>query len=368
MKTKIFLTYALAVSGISLYSMAPSHFNNRDSIVKGRGPASEAVAVNKTQVNVVNNIVLPVSQTSQKHATKEQVAVLKSKLATLEKSLQAKEDLLKKNNAEISSLRDASVEDKAKIEEKIEALQKLIAEQKADIEGIKKQIADADIRGQQRHKEATDALNSVTCKFESKGEKLEADIKKLLEDKEAIFGKMEKLTKDNDDLRAKLDKKEEKKSVDNADLISLMSQMTTMFTTQMQAQMQLQTQMMNMLSQMQFNQAPQYTWDWSQYAKAPYAVSENYNPNFWGIGLGFPGGLSDSQNPYSQMPGLTRQPAQQSDFGFSFGQIPQANNLRGYNFNLAPSEPMLPRMQRQQIPGQQLPNAPFPTAPDFLSA
>ena len=238
---------------------------------------------------------------------------------------------------------------------------------------------------------------TVTCKSEAKGEKLEADLKKLLSDKEEVLKRVEGLQKENDKLKLKLtsnsetkvedkkpeetkvaevkaeDKKSEtKQSVsqdkksDNSELVALMAQMTSMFTAQMQSQMQMQLQMMNMFSQMQSNAMPQM----NPYAPSVYTGNYfNNNPyayptigstlGAYSAGVGIPAQSSpwsSSINPYTVLPAMTRQQiSTPADFGFSFNQSPTL--IRGFDFNQVPAATQQPiRIQpKQQIENQQIP-------------
>lgn len=185
--------------------------------------------------------------------------------------------------------------------------------------------------------------DNVQCKSESKGETLEKDLKSLIEDKETLL-------KEIAGLKEKLSVKKPKTKEDNdSDTIALMSQMTSMLTKQMESQMQMQMQMMSFFAQVQFNQAPQYTMDLSQ-SYRPYGIHENFNMFDMYSGVGIPAvGVNSYSSPYSQHPQMSRQPAQQTDFGFSFGQIPQANNMRGFDFNLSPREPLLPKIEPSNL-------------------
>lgn len=225
---------------------------------------------------------------------------------------------------------------------------------------------------------APPVVEQVACKSESKGEKLEADIKKLLEDKESVLKQIDGLKKENEDLKLKLTTvpeakkqqlapKEESHKSENSEVISLMSQMTTMFSAQMQSQMQMQLQMMSMLSQMQNNTLPQmnpYSYLPSQFSRSqnfgyPHAgsyggyptLSDSIGLGAMGVGISAPTSpWSDYQNPYSIMPSMTRQPiSSPSDYGFSFNR-PQL--IQGFDFNQTPatSEQRLPELQKQQLP------------------
>lgn len=347
MKANHILFSALAVTLVSAYTMSPSDFLAHSKTMRGRFPASEKTPTKPAAKKPV----------AKKPVTSKEMLELKAKLAKLEADLKDKEVQLDQKAKEVEVLRNN------KTEEKIEALTKLIAEQKADIEKLRSDIKNSEVKNINvlNQTQNQTSVEVVVCKSESKGEKLEAELKKLLEDKELVLKQVDGLKKENEDLKGKISSVEAKPvKVDNTDLVALMSQMTSMFTAQMQSQMQLQTQMMNILSQMQFNSAPQYTWDLSQAYNRPFAIQENFGMGLGGYGVGIPAYASypnfgGNINPYSQLPQMSRQPAQQSDFGFSFGQIPQANHMQGFDFNLSPAQPAqpaLPEIKRQQLPSQ----------------
>jgi hypothetical protein len=369
MKANQILFSTLAVTLVSAYTMSPSDFLAHSKSFKGRLPASETSAKPVAKKPV-----------AKKPVTSKEMVDLKAKLAKLEADLKDKEIQLDQKAKEVELLKSA------KTEEKIEALNKLIVDQKADIEKLRSDIKNSEVKDIKIVNQNKTSVEVVVCKSESKGEKLEAELKKLLEDKELVLKQVDGLKKENDELKSKVssasvkdekkeevkkdedkkdeDKKDDEKVADaksqkkkaqkleDSDVVSLMSQMTTMFSAQMQSQMQVQMQMLSMLSSMQFNQAPQYTWDWSQGNNRVYGIHENIGQ---GQGIGIPASQSwNNFNPYSQLPQMSRQPAQQSDFGFDFGPIPQANFMRGFDFNQSPaaqpSQPALPQMQRQQMP------------------
>lgn len=311
----------------------------------------------------------------KKPVTSKEMKALQDKLALLEKDLKTKESLLDEKSKEIELLKNR------KTEEKIESLTKLIADQKSDIDTLKADIKNSEVKVVEVRNNNNTEVEIVVCKSESKGEKLEADVKKLLEDKESVLKQVDGLKKENEDLKLKLIVPEVKSSVvaevkpevkaeaksQNAEVIALMSQMTTMFSAQMQSQMQMQVQMMSMLSQMQNNRMPQmspYAYGPSQFSIGqasgyPSAGSYGGYPTFNdGLGLGAMGiGISaptspwsDYQNPYSIMPSMSRQQLPTpADFGFSFNR-PQG--IQGFDFNQTPatSEQRLPEPQRQQLP------------------
>ena len=161
------------------------------------------------------------------------------------------------------------------------------------------------------------------CKYESKGEKLETDVKTLLEDKVEVLKSVEepaKVKKDEPKVPAVVEHKSE-----NADWMALMSQMTTMFTTQMQLQMQLQNQMMGLMLQMQTNMMFQ-TNQFSGYPSLTDSLSFGGNGLGMGMGIGMspqPSPWSPYSNPYSAMPQIQRAeiPAPMN-LGFDFIQTP----------------------------------------------
>jgi hypothetical protein len=197
----------------------------------------------------------------------------------------------------------------------------------------------------------------VLCKPESKGAKLEADLRKLLDDKEDVLKRVENLSKENDELKLKLSasttevKKKNKKYLktetdsddqsENPQLVTMMGQLTSMFSAQMQAQ----TQMMNMFTQMQTQTNTMAQFD--PYAPSIYTNNignypKRYLPidsgmNFLESRLGIPAQSSpwsDYNNPYSIMPNMTRQQLpSSSDYGFYFNQTPTV--IRGFDFNQA---------------------------------
>lgn len=382
MKANKLFFCALAVSVLSIHSMSPSDFIAHTESIRGnRAPASEAAPVKKAPAK---------KAIAKKAVTSKEMKDLQDKLAKLEIDLKNKQDLLDQKTQEVDQLRNS------KTDEKIDALTKLIVDQKADIDKLKSDIKNSEVKDVKFVNQSKTSVQVVVCKSESKGEKLEADMKKLLEDKEAVLKQVDGLKKENDDLKLKLtssvpevkkdevkmdevkkqeiakaddaapveDKKPiakkqqslDKKSSDNSDIIALMSQMTTMFSTQMQSQMQIQIQMMNMLSQMQSNMMPQmspYAVDFSQGFKSPYSLNDSVDLGGWGVGIPSYGSQwSGYQSPFSMMPNLTRQPASQaSDFGFSFGSQ-QAPMMRGFDFNQTPAasqQPHLPELQKQQL-------------------
>ncbi len=339
MKANKLFFCALSVSLLSLQVMAPADFIIHTNSFKGRMPANEQAPAKK---------VVAKKPAAKKAVTSKEMKDLKTKLATLEQSLKNKEDLLDQKTKEIEQLKNN------RTDEKIAALTKLIEDQRSDIDKLRNDIKNSEVKDSTVAKENKAPSDIVLCKSESKGEKLEADVKKNLEDKEAVLKQIEGLKKENDGLKSEIasSKPVEKKSSENSELIALMSQMTTMFTAQMQAQMQAQAQMLSMLTQIQGTMFPQvspYASDFSQGLAYPGYPGGNGGFNnigigWGGMGVGIPANSQWSaySNPYA-MPEMNRQPAQtQSDFGFTFNN---REPLRGFDFTQPAVDQTLSRVK-----------------------
>jgi hypothetical protein len=123
----------------------------------------------------------------------------------------------------------------------------------------------------------------VTCLKEKQPADLEAQIKKLVEDKEAVVKELAELkkSKKSDDLfeDKKIEVKQEKKIVksDNTeDVLGIMSQLTSLMVSQQQQQMMMMTQMFSMFQNQQPKQQSQYNAfsPLSEYM-SPYAFNAN---------------------------------------------------------------------------------------------
>lgn len=353
MKTNKILFSVLGISLLSLQAMAPSDFIAHTNSSIRRFPAAETPATLSVDGNL--KVTGTINIAGKDAASTKDVQRLKYKMANLQgevKKLQAKLSETKKN--------EQTNDNKAEEDAKIEALTKLIADQKAEIEKLKLDIKNSEVKvakeenkvakseDKKEDKKENKPVGTVTCKAESKGEKLEADVKKNLEDSDAIIAA---LKKENAELKKSSSAKDEdKKSSQNPELIALMSQMTSMFSTQMQAQMQMQVQMLNMLSQMQetiFPQMSPYTLDLSQGLRSPYAL----NNNLGGLGVGWNVGISANsqwpsyRNPYSTLPELVRQPASANGVLFSS----PAMSFKGFDFNQPVVQPSFPAQPAQQV-------------------
>ncbi|MDO9184031.1 MAG: hypothetical protein Q7U04_16580, partial [Bacteriovorax sp.] len=207
--------------------------------IPGRMPASDNIAV---------------SAPEKKAITEKEMKSLKDALLQAEVKLKETKSLLDQKAIEI----DLSQQN---IDETTRLLILQEVDQASDVRKLKNEITGSII------KELEIKPVPVECKSESKGEKLEADIKKLLNDKEEIISKIEILKKEK---YKNVMPNSEYSQAENYNVMGLMSQMTTMFTTQMQLQMQ----MMSMFSQMQMSMSPQLN-------------SQQYLPQFTSSGMDF---------------------------------------------------------------------------------
>lgn len=327
------ILFATVLSLITFKAMSPNELLSSRSPASVLATAAESTANLNSEVKVINNIIIASDSGEKKYVSLEEMKILQDKLVLLEKSVKSKEALLSQKNLQTA--------------DKMQALTTIIAQQKSEIDLIKTDIKNSEIRDIEAQKKNSLDIEAALCKAELKGEKLEADIKKLLEDQQAVLKEVNGLKKENEELKSKIvEKKEESKKSDNSELVALMAQMTTMFSAQMQSQMQMQVQMMSMLSQMQNNFMPQV----SPYAFNPSQFSNIQNfgypqaGEFGGFGVGISAQSSpwsSYQNPYSMMPSLNRQYLPQTtDFGFDF------------------SQPMVAPLQQRLPAGQALP-APY---------
>ena len=194
------------------------------------------------------------------------------------------------------------------------------------------------------HEIAAPKAYETGCKSELKGEKLQADVKHLLDDKEKII---EQVTpKERKSHKNKLSKNES--TTDNSELLALLGQMTTLISNQMQMQMEMQNQMMNMLSQMQM---PAYMTNFSHnsYDDINRNSIQYASPNLEHYEVGIPAQMSswaNNPNPYIQ-------PQYNSwNNQIHYLNAPlngSASTIRGFDFS-RDTQPIPPdQIQRQEI-------------------
>lgn len=146
----------------------------------------------------------------------------------------------------------------------------------------------------------------VSCLKEAQPKELEAEVKKLMEDKEAILKELAELKKAKNTEEKKEDIKEDdkKKIVKtdyNQDILGIMSQLTSLMVSQQQQQMSMMTQMFSMFQMQQPKQTSSWNSPMSDYM-SPYAFNASnfefprhqsiYSLSGLGnnIGLGYSGG------------------------------------------------------------------------------
>ncbi len=159
------------------------------------------------------------------------------------------------------------------------------------------------------HNRKPASSEEINCLKEEK-DKLENDMKKLVEDKQSILKELDELKskkKDSVEIKEakkedkKEDKKKEDKKADN-EIVDVMFQMTSMMISQQQQQTLMMNQMFSMMNQQMQRFAYPKADSWSDYV-SPYSFNHNslnagYNPySLESLGKGI--GLSASYaNPY----------------------------------------------------------------------
>jgi len=185
------------------------------------------------------------------------------------------------------------------------------------------------------HDSAAPKAYEAQCKSELKGEKLEADVKNLLNDKVEIIKKVKPSKAEKAESSEKKLSNNENKT-DNSELLALLGQMTTLISNQMQMQMDMQNQMMVILSQMQ---TPAYMTNLSPNSNDYFnRNSMQYgSPNLEHYGIGISSG-ANYPNPYFR-----------PQYNSWNNQMQMNSTTRGFDFS-RDQEPIPPeKLQRQQI-------------------
>lgn len=189
------------------------------------------------------------------------------------------------------------------------------------------------------------------CHAQPEGDKLKEETKKQLEDKQAVLDSYIELKKENHELKEKLtadskkekkeaDSKKEKKETDSkeadsSELVTLMTQMTSLFTAQMNYQMQTQMMIMNLLNQSQSQMMPSfgpYSMNFSRNMYGRGYSSFNDQNNLGELNIGLPdyqNQRSYNSNPYSILPPMIRQEI--PDYGASLA--PSRPQFNGFDFS-----------------------------------
>ncbi len=135
------------------------------------------------------------------------------------------------------------------------------------------------------------SAEEINCIKEEK-DKLENEMKKLVEDKQSILKELDELKSKKQD---SAEVKEAKKEDSNKDIVDFMFQMTSMMISQQQQQTLMMNQMFSMMNQQMQNFAYPKANSWSNHS-GPY--SAGYNPySFESLGHGI-GHSAPYANPY----------------------------------------------------------------------
>lgn len=227
-------------------------------------------------------------------------------------------------------------------------------------------------------KDEKSEIANLLCLAKNEAAKLSEEVKKLLKDKEEVVAEVNKLKKENEDMKNKSSEDKIKKPASSEDFISMMSQMTNLMLSQQQLQMQMQNQMFSMMNSMNnnssmnmFNQYNPFNLDFnygfntgiysSPYPKMNsmdslmgyYGNSIGLGSSFSGIGnyYGYPNSTAIGQvAQVYQVPEQNRAPAAQ--YSMLPEQSLQQPQIRGFDLSNGPSvmkQPDLIQMQKQQM-------------------
>lgn len=209
--------------------------------------------------------------------------------------------------------------------------------------------------------DSKDESKNVQCLKDEQPTALEAEIKKLMADKESILKEIADLKAKKEDSPSH-DKKDKKvtQTSENEDVISIMSQMTSMMISQQEQQLSLMQQMFTMMNQMQMMQIQSYPqqYNQSQNFMSAFQAPQGFNQQSSifgtlgeGIGISYPAQSAPAyQNPYGIQ---TRTPSAQMDQYFPHREMnvqPQlqseypVGNL-GFNFFSSDASSEMERMQ-----------------------
>lgn len=210
-----------------------------------------------------------------------------------------------------------------------------------------------DKKEQEKKEELKNNEASIQCLKDDKSSKLDEEIKKLMADKEAILKELEELKKERKETKkeekeALAPEKEEKKTkvakADNKeDVLSIMSQLTSLMISQQQQQMMMMQQMFSMMAVKQPSyQSPYDMYSGNEYI-SPYAYIHDsfstarfHRPSFLGSGRDFSEIGIGYSSPYMGQDLASRH--------VEMGRAP-SNQMERYYF-----QPQFQQQQQQQIP------------------
>ncbi|MBC7712428.1 MAG: hypothetical protein H7177_03765 [Rhizobacter sp.] len=241
----------------------------------------------------------------------------------IEKTVAPKKDKMDKLLDDLAADTKKKEEEAAKSEKaKSDFRQSEIAERNKTEEVPLKKLEEVKIASLEVKKVDVDA--QVSCLKEKQPADLEAQIKKLMEDKEAVvkeLAELKKSKKDEPKDEVVKEKKEKKASIaDNTeDVLGIMSQLTSLMISQQQQQMLMMTQMFSMFQMQQPKQQ-------SQQYNAFSPLSEYMSPYaFNASSFEFP----KNESPYS-LSGFNSRIGLNSDYGRSFSSFERAPASQQY--------------------------------------
>ena len=260
----------------------------------------------------------------------------------------------------------SSIDQKDQISDKLKELEVVDVKSHGPVAAV---VAEAPLKDLE-HKEVAIASREVkkveveaqiSCVKDKQPKDLEAEVKKLMEDKEKIMKELEELKAASKKEDKKDDKKKVAKTDYNEDILGIMSQLSSLMVSQQQQQMQMMNQMFSMFQTQQPKQQSWYS-PLSDYM-SPYAFhasqfdfpgySSPYSMEGIGsrVGLGYPSSSTHGGFPEY----FSRTPAQQSDFGpmFERSQFNDADSFQpqtvrphnGFNFSQGTDAMTMQRMQ-----------------------
>lgn len=224
-------------------------------------------------------------------------------------------------------------------------------------------------------KDEKSEIANLLCLAKNEAAKLSEEVKKLLKDKEEVVAEVNKLKKENEDIKNKTSEEKLKKPVSNEDVLAMLSQMTNLMLSQQQLQMQMQNQMFSMMNPMSNISSMNMFNQFNPYAYNPYNLNFNYGFNsgiysspypsmnsmdgmmgFYGNSIGL-GSTFNSGSHYGY-PSTSQvfQPVEQNRApAAQYSMLPEQNlqpQIRGFdlsNGSTTMQQPDLVQMQRQSI-------------------
>ena len=224
-------------------------------------------------------------------------------------------------------------------------------------------------------KDEKSEIANLLCLAKNEAAKLSEEVKKLLKDKEEVVAEVNKLKKENEEIKNKTSEEKVKKPVSNEDVLAMLSQMTNLMLSQQQLQMQMQNQMFSMMNPMSNISSMNMFNQFNPYAYNPYNLNFNYGFNsgiysspypsmnsmdgimgFYGNSIGL--GSTFNNGSHYGYPSTSQvfQPVEQNRApAAQYSMLPEQNlqpQIRGFdlsNGSTTMQQPDLVQMQRQSI-------------------